>query len=105
MIIARGLFGHTLALSVVFVAGAATVASADQGSLWVYNNSVMYLLSNGQEREFRYQEPRQVLMPFGVTRGTLVFRGFSRDGEYVGTALHLHPRVRGALFLGARSHP
>jgi gag-polyprotein putative aspartyl protease len=101
MIIARGLFGHTLALSVVFVAGAATVASADQGSLWVYNDSVMYLLSNGQEREFRYQEPRQVLMPFGVTRGTLVFRGFSHDGEYVGTAFTF-TRECGALSFSAR---
>ena len=61
-------------------------AAADQKSLWTYNDSVMYLVVRGQEREFRYQEPRPALKPFGVTPDTLAFRGVSRNGEYVGTA-------------------
>ena len=49
--------------------------------LWTYNDSMMYLVSKGQVREFHYQEPRPALGPFGVTPGTLAFRGVSRDGE------------------------
>jgi hypothetical protein len=41
------------------------------------------------------------LIPFGVTPGTLVFRGFSRDGEYVGTAFTF-TRECGALSFQAR---
>jgi predicted aspartyl protease len=62
------------------------VAAADQESLWTYNDSVMYLVAKGQVREFRYQEPRSALGPFGVKLGTLAFLGVSRNGEYVGTA-------------------
>jgi hypothetical protein len=81
------------ALSVVCIVGA---ASANQDSLWTYNDSIMYLVAEGQVREFRYQEPRPALIPFGVTRGTLAFRGFFRDGEYVGTAFNFS-RECGAL--------
>jgi predicted aspartyl protease len=76
-------------------------AAAHQKSLWTYSDSVMYLVVNGQEREFRYQDPRPALIPFGVTPGTLAFRGFSRDGEYVGTAFTF-TRECGALSFQAR---
>jgi hypothetical protein len=66
--------------------GFAFVAAADQESLWTYNDSEMYLVTNGQVSEFRYQKPRRALIPFGVTPGTLAFRGVFRNGEYVGTA-------------------
>ena len=72
------------------------VAAADQKSLWAYNDSVMYLVAKGQVREFRYQEPRPALIPFGVTSGTLAFRGVFRDGQYVGTAFKF-TREYGAL--------
>ena len=81
MNIARFLFRLPLVLSAVCIAGAATATWADQDSLWTYNDSVMYLVSKGQVREFHYQEPRPALGPFGVTPGTLAFRGVSRDGE------------------------
>jgi len=102
MNIARFLFRLPLVvLSVVCIAGAATATWADQESLWTYNDSVMYLVSKGQVREFRYQEPRPALIPFGVTSGTIAFRGFSRDGEYVGTAFTF-TRECGALSFPAR---
>ena len=90
-----------LVLSVICIAGAATATWADQESLWTYNDSVMYLVNKGQVREFRYQDPRPALIPFGVTPGTLAFRGFSRGGEYVGTAFTF-TRECGALSFQAR---
>ena len=101
MNLARGLFKLALALSVVWIASAATLAWAEQESLWTYNNSVMYLVSKDQVREFRYQEPRQALIPFGVTRGMLAFRGVISNGEYVGTA-YTFSRECGALSFPAR---
>ena len=70
-----------LVLSIVWIDSATTATWADQEPLWTYNDSVMYLVSKGQEREFHYHEPRPALGPFGVTPGTLAFRGVSRDGE------------------------
>jgi clan AA aspartic protease (TIGR02281 family) len=81
--------------------GLVFVAAADQESLWAYNDSVMYLVAKGQVREFRYQEPRPALIPFGVTSGTLAFRGVFRDGQYVGTAFKF-TRECGALSFPAR---
>ncbi len=52
-------------------------------------------------REFRYQEPRPALIPFGVTRGTLAFRGVFHGEEYVGTAF-IFTRECGALSFPAR---
>jgi S1-C subfamily serine protease len=101
MTIGRGLFGLLSSLSVVCIADTATATSANQDSLWIYNDSVMYLVAEGQVREFRYQEPRPALIPFGVTRGTLAFRGFFRDGEYVGTAFTFS-RECGALAFSVR---
>ena len=70
-----------LVLSIVWIDSATTATWADQEPLWTYNDFVMYLVSKGQVREFHYQEPRPALGPFGVTPGTLAFRGVSRDGE------------------------
>jgi S1-C subfamily serine protease len=101
MNLARGLFRLPLVLSVVWIASAATAAWADQESLWTYNDSVMYLVSKDQVREFRYQEPRPALIPFGVTPGMLAFRGVISNGEYVGTA-YTFSRECGALSFPAR---
>jgi clan AA aspartic protease (TIGR02281 family) len=77
------------------------VAAADQESLRTYNDSEIYLVAKGQVSEFRYQKPRRALIPFGVTPGTLVFRGVFRNGEYVGTAFTF-TRECGALSFPAR---
>jgi hypothetical protein len=69
-----------LVLSIVWIDSATTATWADRAAV-TYNDSVMYLVSKGQVREFHYQEPRPALGPFGVTPGTLAFRGVSRDGE------------------------
>jgi clan AA aspartic protease (TIGR02281 family) len=81
--------------------GFAHVASADQAPPWLYQDSVMYLVTKGEAREFRYKEPRAALLGFGVTEGTLAFRGVLRDGQYIGTAFKF-TRECGALSFPAR---
>jgi hypothetical protein len=101
MTIVRALFVIPSALSLVCIAGAAAVTSPNQDSLWTYNDSVMYLVTKDQEREFRYQEPRPALIPYGVSCGTIAFLGISSNGEYVGTAFTF-TRECGALSFPAR---
>jgi hypothetical protein len=55
-------------------------------SMWEHNGSVVYLLATGNHREFRYSEPRQVMLEAGARSGSLLFSGESYNGEYSGTA-------------------
>jgi predicted aspartyl protease len=91
----------SLAAACVLCVGFARLASADQEPPWLYQKSIMYLVAKGETREFRYKEPRAALVPFGVTEGTLAFRGVVRDGQYIGTAFKF-TRECGALSFPAR---
>ena len=86
----------SLAAACLLSFGFVFVAAADQESLSTYNGSEMYSVTKNQVIEFRYQKPRQALIPFGVTPGTLAFRGVLRNREYVGTAFKF-TRECGAL--------
>jgi clan AA aspartic protease (TIGR02281 family) len=91
----------SLAAACLLCFGFVFVAAADQESLWTYNGSEMYSVTKDQVIEFRYQKPRRALIPFGVTPGTLAFRGALHNGEYVGTAFKF-TRECGALSFPAR---
>jgi hypothetical protein len=54
--------------------------------LWDHNGSVMYLVAQGESREFHYKEPRQGMLEAGVRPGSVLFRGKAANGEYFGTA-------------------
>jgi len=60
--------------------------SSPEPTLWDHGGSVVYLIANGSMREFHYKEPRQGMLDAGARRGSLLFRGKSENGQYVGTA-------------------
>ena len=41
-------------------------SAAEADSLWDHNGSVMRLIANGEQRQFRYEEPKEVLRGAGV---------------------------------------
>jgi hypothetical protein len=53
---------------------------------WNHNGSIMYLVVNGNQREFYYSQPRQGMIDEGVTPGTLLFTGTVNGNYYTGTA-------------------
>jgi hypothetical protein len=55
-------------------------------SYWNHNGSVMYLVANGDQREFYYYKPRLGMVEEGVGPGTLLFTGTVRGNAYEGTA-------------------
>ena len=65
------------------MAGTST-ALAD--SCWWHNGSLMRLEAQGNQRWFKYEEPREVLKSAGVRKGTLLFDGRKEGDWYVGTA-------------------
>ena len=60
--------------------------SAAADSLWDHNGSVMRLVADGEQRQFLYERPRQVLEAAGVEQGTLLFDGYRVGNKYRGTA-------------------
>ena len=54
--------------------------------LWNHNGSTMKLVSNGVQRQFYYENPRQGMRDEGVRRGTLLFEGTRTGNGYSGTA-------------------
>lgn len=64
----------------------ASIAQQSGPSLWDHNGSTVYLVANGQAREFYYQEPRQGMADVGARQGSLLFSGASSGGRYWGTA-------------------
>ena len=60
------------------------VAFAD--SFWDHNGSVTRLVDNGDQRQFIYEQPKQILKDAGVERGTVLFEGHRVGNKYTGTA-------------------
>src|SRR5689334_554480 len=67
-------------------AQAQTQTASAEPTLWDHNGSVMYLVANGQSREFYYQKPRAGMAEVGARPGSLPFRGEIENGQYSGTA-------------------
>lgn len=88
-----------LAVAAIALAAAAALASAQaqtqaaspEPTLWDHNGSVMYLVTDGASREFRYQKPRQGMLDAGARPGSVLFRGEIVNGEYLGTAYIFNP--------------
>ncbi len=76
------LFGLTIALVFYFV----EVSVAWCESLWDHNGSVMRLLTDGANRVFVYEVPRQSLLDIGVRPGTVLFTGIRDGDKYQGSA-------------------
>jgi hypothetical protein len=55
-------------------------------TLWHHNGSIVSLVANGSWREFYYDEPRPGMIEAGARAGSLLFRGKSINGRYIGTA-------------------
>jgi hypothetical protein len=75
-----------LATIAVASAQAQTQTASLEPTTWDHNGSVMYLVANGQSREFYYQKPRAGMMEVGARPGSLLFRGEIDNGQYSGTA-------------------
>lgn len=63
-----------------------SIAQPSIPTVWEHNGSTVYLVANGQTREFYYQEPRSGMIEAGARRGALLFAGVSINGSYEGTA-------------------
>jgi hypothetical protein len=72
------------------VAAQTKTASAEP-TIWDHNGSVVYLVANGQSREFHYQKPRAGMLDVGARPGSLLFRGEIDNGQYSGTAYIFSP--------------
>jgi S1-C subfamily serine protease len=69
------------------LAGAQLPATAaPKTTYWDHNGSIVYLIADGVSRQFYYHEPRPGMLQEGARPGTLLFRGRSIQGGYVGTA-------------------
>ncbi len=60
--------------------------SADTGSYWDHNGSLMRLRASGNDRIIEYLIPSPTMKEAGVEKGTLLFRGVRQGDRYVGTA-------------------
>jgi hypothetical protein len=72
-------------------AQAQTQTASAEPTIWDHNGSVVYLVANGQSREFHYQKPRAGMLDVGVRPGSLLFRGEIDNGQYSGTAYIFSP--------------
>jgi hypothetical protein len=72
-------------------AQAQTQTASPEPTIWDHNGSVMYLVANGQSREFHYQKPRAGMLEVGARPGSLLFRGEIDNGQYSGTAYIFSP--------------
>jgi hypothetical protein len=81
LIVAIGVF-----LSPAATKSAYAVDTPSPPSLWDHNGSIVYLVADGALREFRYQEPRPAIQEAGARPGSLLFKGRSVNGRYIGTA-------------------
>ena len=61
-------------------------------SFWSHNGSIVYLIAEGLQREFRYYRPREVMLQAGARPDSLLFTGKSENDGYVGTAFIFNPR-------------
>src|SRR5215469_11396756 len=88
-----------LAVAAIALIASGAVASAQaqmqtaaaEPTIWDHNGSVVYLVANGQSREFHYQKPRAGMLEVGARPGSLLFRGEIDNGQYSGTAYIFSP--------------
>jgi hypothetical protein len=57
-------------------------------NLWNHNGSTVSLNADGQMRAFFHNTPRESLIPRGVQRGTLLFKGRKVGNSYEGVAYY-----------------
>jgi hypothetical protein len=69
-----------------------TKAQTSDISSWDHNGSVVYLVANGESRQFFYSQPRAGMLEAGVRPDSLLFTGKSIDGRYVGMAYIFNKR-------------
>jgi hypothetical protein len=67
-------------------AHAQTQTTSPEPTIWDHNGSVVYLVANGQSREFYYRKPRAGMLDAGAHPDSLLFRGEIDNGKYSGTA-------------------
>jgi clan AA aspartic protease (TIGR02281 family) len=85
-IISLLVFGFAFCGTSLHVQSQSLNSAAPQPTVWDHNGSVVYLVARGSSREFYYKEPRPGMLEAGARPGSLLFRGTSEGGRYVGTA-------------------
>jgi hypothetical protein len=80
-----------VASGAVASAQAQTQTASGEPTIWDHNGSVVYLVANGQSREFHYQKPRAGMLEVGARPGSLLFSGQIDNGQYSGTAYIFSP--------------
>jgi hypothetical protein len=80
-----------IASGAVASAQAQTQTTSVEPTIWDHNGSVVYLVANGQSREFHYQKPRAGMLEVGARPGSLLFRGEIDNGQNFGTAYIFSP--------------
>ena len=80
-----------IASGALATAQAQTQTASAEPTIWDHNGSVVYLVANGQSREFHYQKPRAGMLEVGARPGSLLFRGEIDNGQYSGTAYIFSP--------------
>jgi hypothetical protein len=63
-----------------------------QRTLWNHNGSTMYLVAEGDRRQFFYHNPRQGIIEAGARPDSLLFEGRAVGNAYVGTAFIYNKR-------------
>ncbi len=61
-------------------------------SYWDHNGSVMYLVAQGDRRQFFYSKPRRGMLQAGAHEGSLLFDGETDGRTYEGTAFIFNRR-------------
>jgi hypothetical protein len=80
-----------IATGAVASAQAQTQIASIEPTIWDHNGSEMYLVANGQSREFHYQKPRGGMLEAGARPDSLLFRVEIDNGQYSGTAYIFSP--------------
>lgn len=65
---------------------------------WDHNGSVMYLVAEGDRRQFFYSQPRGAMQEAGVHPDTLLFDGTTAGKRYDGTAFLFDQRCGGVPY-------
>jgi hypothetical protein len=78
--------------AIIGLTGLDKAATAATPSVWEHKGSTVYLIAEGEKRDFQYNQPRQEMLEAGAEPGSLLFTGMAVDGRYVGTAYVFSPQ-------------
>ncbi|MBX3534561.1 MAG: SH3 domain-containing protein [Xanthobacteraceae bacterium] len=69
-----------------FIVCSTSESQQQSPTIWNHNGSIVALIAKGTSRQFVYEVPRKGIADQGVEKGTILFTGIVRNGQYYGTA-------------------